>query len=850
MRLAKNPCLLAFFLSANVFAQGIIPDSLPVWKGYENAMDSAEQKDVPQTENTLQTKGSKSLQTSIGNGGADIQQELRLSMQGEVADGVFVDAYLMDLGRPAGTEVSTTLREVDAAYIGVESKWVKLELGDLNYEINKLSLFGFRRQTLGASGKLKGSNAEVGAIYGTDRTLRQSTTIRGRPSQQKGYLLFADSTFGIIAPHTERVYLNGVLLVGGRDYEINYAGGVLDFLGKVIPGPEDEIRVEYDSYNSLDPSELRGTDAAYRSKFVWLDVAAFNLRDSLKSDKMLGARLRTGNSFLFADLETAMNENDNKAYKWFFESDSNSRQKSIIKVSIKGGFADSGFSKPEYEGTGNEWDAFILRDKWLLDSVSKGDLRYDEFKTTMRLPLGFFPGFYIGHRNFESLRSEGFLRRETETAESQLSVANINAKQDSAKRSLWQSEIHSKFLQGTYRPYGNFRIDSKENLRSIYGLEWGNENSNYANSEISREQADTSEFSNWKTFVSLKERDWHSNTLFQIRKDFTENRQGFSWLLDQNAGYDNPNSFLRGEAYYSFNYTDEVPWILIYRRVPDGTGDVYYDSLNGQYISGADNGNFVYEGLGRVDSLSSKSTKNNLRWNLSVHPDIIIKKGFLSDITFFTNGEWLLHKTDKLLLLENSALWEHPKNKGSLMLAIKNKWDREPQINFEEVSFGQEATIHYKAIEKQDYSLRLKREEAEFALSDLDWISYEGEFIWQRELASGFSLSPFYSRKLTSGFYMEESWNAVLQKGGINGKWQNERGDLAQLGVAGNYVEKSSEVSPYSAVDGFEKGFSWRINALAQISFSDNFYMSSQYIMRIWRSDVFQKLNLEAKAIF
>jgi len=848
--MAKNLCLPAFFLFANVFAQGIIPDSLPVWGGYENTIDSTEQKDVSKTENSLQTKGSKSLQTSIGNGGADIQQELRLSMQGEVADGIFVDAYLVDLGRPAGTEVSTTLREVDAAYIGVESKWMKLELGDLNYEINKLALFGFRKQTLGASGKLKGSNAEVGAIYGTDKTLRQSIIIRGQPSQQKGYLLFADSAFGLIAPHTERVYLNGVLLVYGKDYEINYAGGVLDFLGKVIPGPEDEIRVEYDSYNSLNSSELRGSDAAYRSKFIWLDIAAFNLRDSLKSDKMLGTRLRTGNSFLFADLEMAMNENENKAYKWFFESDSNSRQKSIIKVSIKGGFADSGFAKPEYEGTENEWDAFVLRDKWLLDSVSKGDLRYDEFKATMRLPFGFFPGFYMGHRNFESIRSEGFLRKETEKTESQLTLANINAKQDSAKRSLWQSEIHSKFLQGTYRPYGNFRIDSKENLRSIYGLEWGNENSSYASSELTREQADTSEFSNWKTFVSLKENYWHSNTLFQIRKDLSEERTGFSWLLDQNAGYDNPNSFLQGEAFYSFNYTDEVPWVPIYRRVPDGTGDVYYDSLNGQYISGADNGDFVYEGLGRVDSLASKSSKNNLRWNLSVHPNIFIKKGFLSDMTFFANGEWLLHKADKLLMLENSALWEHPKNKGSLMLAIKNKWDKEPQINFEEVSFGEEATIHYKAIEKEDYSLRLKREEAEFALSDLDWISYEGEFAWQRELAAGFSFTPFYSRKYTSGFYMEESWDAALQKGGINGKWQSERGNLAQLGFAGNYVEKSSEISPYSAVDGFEKGFSWRINALAQISFSEHFYMSSQYVIRIWRSDVFQKLNLEAKAVF
>ncbi|MDR3001401.1 MAG: hypothetical protein LBU89_09075, partial [Fibromonadaceae bacterium] len=754
MRCMKFCKLLVFLIliRTTVFAQGINPDSLPVWKGYESAVEITEQKDTTEKKESLQTKGSKSFQTSIGNGGADIQQELRLSIQGEAADGIFIDAYLVDLGRPAGTEITTTLRETDAAYISVESKRMKLELGDLNYEINRNMLWGLNRQTLGAGGKLKGDNAEVNAIYGTDRTERQNITFHGQPSQQKGYLLFSDSVFRLMAPHTEKVYLNGVLLTSGKDYEINYAGGVLDFLGRIIPGPEDEIRVEYDSYSSLNSSELRGAEAAYRSKFIWLDIAAFNLRDSLKSDKMLGTRLRAGNSFLFSDLEMAMNEQDNKAYRWFFESDSNSRQKSFFKVSVKGGYADSGFAKPEYSGSENVWDSFILRDKWLLDHVPEGDLRYDEFRATMRLPYGLFPGFFIGHRNFESVRGEGFLRRETESVESGILLANIN-------NSLWQSEIQSKFLRGDYRPYGNFRIDSDENLRSISGLEWGNEGTGkYANSEFMREQTDTSGVSNWKTFVSLRERMWHSNTLFQIRNDDRQGEQ-LSFLLDQNVGYSNPNSALRGEAFYSFNYTNEVPWVAIYRKVPDGAGDVYYDSLSGQYISGVDNGNFIYEGMGRADSLASRSYKNNLRWNLSMHPVIFIKEGFLSDMTFFANGEWLLHKMEKLLLLENSALWEHPKNKGSLMFTVNNKWNEEPQINFEEVLFGQEAKASYRGRQKEDLTLRLKREEVEFALSELNWLSYEGELAWLRELGKGFSLSPFYSQKYTNGFYAEESWN-------------------------------------------------------------------------------------------
>ncbi|MCL2100861.1 MAG: hypothetical protein FWH22_04025 [Fibromonadales bacterium] len=830
-----------------VFAQGINPDSLPVWRGYESVAEVIELKDTAEKKENLQTKGSKSFQTSIGDGGADIQQELRLSIQGEVADGVFIDAYLVDLGRPAGTEVTTTLRETDAAYIGIESKRMKLELGDLNYEINRNMLWELNRKTLGAGGKLKGDNAEVGAIYGTDKTERQSITFYGQPSQQKGYLLFSDSVFGLIAPHTEKVYLNGILLSSGKDYEINYAGGVLDFLGRIIPGPEDEIRVEYDSYSSLNSSELRGAEAAYRSRFVWLDIAAFNLRDSLKSDKMLGTRLRAGNSLLFSDLEMAMNEQENKAYRWVFESDSNSRQKSFFKVSVKGGYADSGFAKPEYSGSENAWDSFILRDKWLLESVPQGNLRYDEVRTAMRLPYGFFPGFFIGHRNFESVRGEGFLRRETENAESEALLANIN-------NSLWQGEIKSKFLRGNYRPYANFRMDSEENLRSISGLEWGNENAGkYASTEFMREQTDTSGFSNWKTFVFLREKIWHSGTLFQIRNDDKlgeDKGEHLSFLLDQNAGYSNPNSALRGEAFYSFNYTNEVPWVAIYRKVPDGAGDVYYDSLSGQYISGVDNGNFVYEGMGRADSLANRNYRNNLRWNLSMHPVIFIKRGFLSDMTFFANGEWLLHKTEKLLLLENSALWEHPKNKGSLMFTVNNKWNKEPQINFEEVLFSQEAKASYRGRQKEDFSLRLKREEAEFSLSELSWLSYEGELAWLRELGKGFSLSPFYSRKFTDGSYVQESWNTLLQKGGINGKWQSEKGDLAQLGISGNYVEKSSDISPYSAVDGFEKGFSWRSSAMAQMAFGKNFFLSGQYVIRIWQETVIQKLSMEAKAVF
>jgi hypothetical protein len=94
---------------------------------------------------------------------------------------------------------------------------------------------------------------------------------------------------------------------------------------------------------------------------------------------------------------------------------------------------------------------------------------------------------------------------------------------------------------------------------------------------------------------------------------------------------------------YELGLTNEQAYVPVYKAVAAGTGDVLYDSLTGTFIEGVDNGNFVYEGMGRVDSLgavraSTAAIDLNAEW--SPAKMFAIKNGFLRDISFTLQGHF------------------------------------------------------------------------------------------------------------------------------------------------------------------------------------------------------------------
>jgi hypothetical protein len=200
--------------------------------------------------------------------------------------------------------------------------------------------------------------------------------MNGVSGQREGYSISDDGTYLSVVPGSERVFLNGSLLTAGGDYEVNYAGGLLNFKGLRMPGIEDEIRVEYDAYEEDHIENFYAATGKYRHPNMFLDVSGFRLESDVdrlkkgvwtdddyamlkrddggevvrddtlgalrrpKSTERAGARMRLqADHRYYADFEVAMSRSDSntvsddvdgpggRALRWYMTTDSSSAMK-------------------------------------------------------------------------------------------------------------------------------------------------------------------------------------------------------------------------------------------------------------------------------------------------------------------------------------------------------------------------------------------------------------------------------------------------------------------------------------------------------------------------------------------
>ena len=397
------PCL-GLLLASLAFALDV--DSLPVWNpSYFEKNESLSENDkgnatVSATSSTvrsdeqdssraeIETHGYKTMQVTVGDGGTQVDQELRLSIQGRLTDSVYIDALLSDVDRKAGDQTTATLQDVDQIYFRVESPYAVLHLGDLTWDDNSMGLTSFSRSTLGAMATLRYRGSEVSGAWGTDEVSRYSRSFGGVQGQREGYHLDEAGGFISVVPNSESVWLNGNKLVRDRDYDVNYAGGLLNFKNGIIPGTDDEILVEYDAYMNEDIYTMYAVRGSLRLKNVHFDVSGFHLENDvdrmrkstidsadyelLKNDRggellgssslqelhrpkmaeRLGARLRIqAMQRFYADMELGLSRMDSntvsdnvdgpsgRAFRWYVTTDSTQDMQTFpVAFSVYGNF--------------------------------------------------------------------------------------------------------------------------------------------------------------------------------------------------------------------------------------------------------------------------------------------------------------------------------------------------------------------------------------------------------------------------------------------------------------------------------------------------------------------------------
>lgn len=964
--MSRRACLGLFLFSS--LALGMDVGSLPVWdpsllvRGADYVVQNA---DTVTRKDSIQTHGFKTMQITVGDGGTQVDQELRLSIQGRLTDNVYIEALLSDVGRKAGDQTTATLREVDQIYFKIRTPHTFLHLGDLTWKDESMGFYSLERSSLGVMagvhGGFGGGVAQVSGVYGSDEVQHFSKTLKGVSGQREGYSISDGGNFISVVPQSETVWFNGRRLQQGVDYSVNYAGGMLDFKGSLIPSIDDEILIEYDAYEEKNVYSLYGAAASYRQDNLYLDVSGFRLQSdvdrlkrgswtasdlaALKEDRgeefvrddtsgvlmrpkrndRMGARLRTQlNHQFYADLEIALNDSDTntvssdvggphgKAFRWFVTSDSTENLKHFpVAFSVYGNRVQRGFGIHENPGSDLDWNSYRLSDEWdlsnALDSLLDDDLLHDEFTLKMRLGGGWLGKASWGYRRngnekWNSSRANVLLSHGNRKAQSEVGLTRVASVQE-RNRERYQASMKTNYIQGFLRPFGMLDLRYTEIDQKI-GTSGGSDEVAYGKSnagfglffdkgEIKESAGGRIAKRRGYTYGnhwadSIKAASWlqeanYSNQWFSLSHTLQYERihkdssgADDSWLGDLNGKFGNERVGLQGVVNYKLGLTEEQIYTSVYKAVAPGTGDVRYDSLTGTYIEGVDNGDFVYEGLGRNDSVGA-TRASDAAFNMDVRwkPSLLlgVKNGFLRDValggSFSSEGSdttgrklyfppvsrsQLKETTSGHISVEGFLDWNHPKGLG---LSYKPGLEYDKKLSsisyYEKVlSHNVEGNVRFNTDHSAGVSLLIQDEELS-ALQTWEWSVYEAGGNYRLDFLNGFFAQPSvrYRRGLGED-QLKENFSADLWEGALRVGYKHLKKVNAFANFSMTRVNSSGATVPYQVMAGYRDGNTFRLETSVSIELNDIISVGCNYVLRFGDAEenVFQKLSTEAKAYF
>lgn len=931
-------------------------EQLPVWNPDSLFRDSIPVAvDSARPVQSLETHGYKTMQVTVGDDDTQVDQQLRLSITGMIGDSVEIDALLSDVDRKAGDQTTATLQEVDQVYFKATSRHWMLHLGDLTWQDSDLGLFSVERTTLGGMVGFRTNLSEVRAVAGTDGVQRISRTFAGVSGQREGYSLSGDGSFISVVPQSESVWINGEKLSRGKDYEVNYAGGLLNFRGTRMPHPEDEIRVEYDAYEADNVMGLYGVAGAFRHPNLYLDLSGFRLEHDvdrlkkglwsdddykmLKSDdgsefvrddslgelrrpmrtEMAGARIRLqGMHRYFADFELAASRRDSntvseevngpsgRAFRWFLTTDSSAAMRALpVAFSAYGNYVAERFDFSGFQGGDNDWNSYKLKDEWDLDSalLANGSYRHDEFALRFRLGAGWFGNVAWGYRqgDFErwnSSRVKGGLTRNVQGHATELSLIHVQSQTEAAGE-RFQGYFSEKWERGFVRPFAGSDVryterdsaglvDEEFSLRANAGISLVKDSWNVREAaefwnvdrrgdSYGEEWSDSLRQVRWNQSAEIHLKQIELTHFLQYEyRDLAESGDENSWAGDLAGRFGDEKAGIHGTVSYKLGLTEEQTYTPVYKAVAKGTGDVRYDSLTGAFIEGVDNGDFVYEGMGRNDSIGAVLASNSgFTASMEMWPGRLfgVNSGILRDIKLSgsfnalsedTTGHKLyfpallpsaLHRVSSgALSWSGNVEWEHPSGALAVYRPSANFDKKLSSIEYYESVFRHEAEIGYKINEDHYMGLTGFVESDELdALQDLEWDIRSVSGKYRFHFLDGFSLEPGGRYRYGAG---EEStgreFDAYLWEASLRFGYRRINTFDGFVRFSYVQVETGDDVVPYQMMSGYSDGNTFRLEASASLSVNKNISFGLHYVLRFGDSEenVFQKLSTEARAVF
>ena len=185
-----------------------------------------------------------------------LEQSLRVSISGTIADSVRVTAELSDQNLPIQPEGTTEeLRELDKIMVEIASPRYRAVLGSYDVALRSGEFGAYDRRLEGILGEATHRSWGLSAGVATNRGRYNSVVLIVIDGNQGPYdLTDALGNSGVlVVAGTERVWLNGALLRRGEtnDYVMDYAAGEITFTRHRLITSDMRIVVDYE-YSSED----------------------------------------------------------------------------------------------------------------------------------------------------------------------------------------------------------------------------------------------------------------------------------------------------------------------------------------------------------------------------------------------------------------------------------------------------------------------------------------------------------------------------------------------------------------------------------------------------------------------
>jgi len=201
----------------------------------------------------LNGSGSITRGFTIGsNQDFQLNSGLNVQLSGNISEDVTLEASLTDENTPIQPEGNTEkLQEIDKVFVEVKKgDRYAATFGDINVNYSGWEFGRYSRRLEGVKGSMRLPNVESDFALASTRGKYATNTIAVQEGVQGPYELVGKNRERniLIVAGTEKVWLNGVLLVRGddNDYVVDYSSGQLTFTRKRLITGESRIVVDFE----------------------------------------------------------------------------------------------------------------------------------------------------------------------------------------------------------------------------------------------------------------------------------------------------------------------------------------------------------------------------------------------------------------------------------------------------------------------------------------------------------------------------------------------------------------------------------------------------------------------------